>query len=230
MVLTDAQQIAADLAEIYAHDEKPHGEWLALGDAASLIAGYEVLPHVQRFADDIRKATRVQSIGTYPGHSPSIDRALDLFHALSDKALASAISDFAIANQKRYGVRYVIDRQRIWHRLDPFWRDMEDRGDNTQNHFDHDHVSFETEAEEPDPDPTPEPHEEDDGMKFIAVDNDRGIFLAGENVEDDGKVNARHVGSPEEITAMVESGAISHYDKRPVMPAAVFDAYYRVVG
>lgn len=67
-------------------------------------------------------------------------------------------------------------------------------------------------------------------MKFIAVDNDRGIFLAGENVEDDGKVNARHVGSPEEITAMVESGAISHYDKRPVMPAAVFDAYYRVVG
>jgi hypothetical protein len=98
----------------------------------------------------------VRTIGTYPGHSPSIDRALDLFHAISDHALATDISNFAIQHQELYGVRYVIDRQRIWHRLDPIWRWMEDRGDATQNHLDHNHVSFELEgAIVLTPDPTP---------------------------------------------------------------------------
>lgn len=80
------------------------------------------------------------------------------------------------------------------------------------------------------PTPDPVPQEEDDGMKLIPVDNDRGIFLAGENVGEDGKIPARHVASPADITALVESGAIVNYDKRPVLPEAVFDAYYRVVG
>ncbi len=160
MTLTAAEQVALDLAEVYAHLERPHGEWLTMVPAAgdSLIAGYEVLPHVQSFADAVAKATGVRSIGTYPGHSPSIDRALDLFHAISDHSLANAISQFAIAGPAKYGVRYVIDRQQIWHRLDPVWRDMADRGDNTQNHRDHNHVSFElTAGVLPAPGPVPAP-------------------------------------------------------------------------
>ncbi len=161
MALTDAQQVALDLAEIYARPCSARHEWLPItpAGAESLIAGYEVLPHVQAFDDAVRRATGVRATGTYPGHSPSIDRAIDLFHAVGDNALANAISQFAIAAQRRYGVRYVIDRQQIWHRLDPVWRDMADRGDNTQNHRDHNHVSFElVAADVPEPvPPTPPP-------------------------------------------------------------------------
>ena len=162
--LSDAEQVARDLAEVLAHKEQPLSKWVAVppAGAAELIAGHEVLPHVQRFADAVRAATKVKSIGTYPGHSPSIDRALDLFHAVSDNPLADAISDFAIKNQARYGVRYVIDRQEIWHRLDPVWRWMEDRGDDTQNHRDHNHISFESSAPEPPPKPKPEPEPQGD--------------------------------------------------------------------
>ncbi len=234
--LTHAEQVARDLAEFLAHDEKPLTKWLAVApsDVEELIAGYEVLPHVQAFADAVRKATGVKSIGTYPGHSPSIDRALDLFHRIGDDAMADAISDFAITHAEEFGTRYVISRQRIWHRLDPVWRWMEDRGSATQNHLDHVHWAAEATAAaapvpQPAPIPEPEPVQED-GMKLIAVTEDRGIFLAGENVGEDGKVPARHVGSPDEVAALVESGAVANYDKRPALPAAVFDAYYRVVG
>ncbi len=244
MALTAAEQVAQDIAEFLAADEKPHHEWLSVlpAGAEELIAGYEVLPHVQRFADAVRAATGVRSIGTYPGHSPSIDRALDLFHVIGDTRLANAICDFAIAaaalaeaHPDVYAVRYVISRQRIWHRLDPVWRWMEDRGSPTQNHMDHVHTAHEATAPalppEPKPDPEPpRPVQEDDGMKLIAVTEDRGIFLAGENVGEDGKVPARHVGTPDEVAALVESGAVANYDKRPALPASVFDAYYRVVG
>ncbi len=158
-----ADELAAIEADLAAHREQPPARWLPVvppAGWAGLIAGHEVLPHVQRFADAVMIATGVRSIGTYPGHSPSIDRALDLFHAISDTALADAISDFGIRHQAKYGVRYIIDRQEIWHRLDPVWRHMEDRGDNTQNHRDHNHISFELVAAEPDPEPTPEPEPE----------------------------------------------------------------------
>lgn len=211
----------------------------------SLIAGITVRPHVQAFADAARLQTRVQTIGTYPGHSPSADLALDLFVPTTSRTLGDSITAFAIANQAKFGVRYVIYRQHIWHRLDPVWRLMEDRGSPTQNHMDHVHVSFEAEVDPiplPPPVPPAPPQEDEDGMKLIAVDEDRyapdlavlgrinGIFLAGENVGEDGKVPARHVGTPDEVTALVNSGAVANYDKRPALPASVFVVYYRVVG
>jgi hypothetical protein len=201
----------------------------------TLIAGFEVRPHVQAFADAVRAATRVKSIGTYIGHSPSVDLALDLFHPIGDDELADEICWFAIkALNRGAGIDYIISRQRIFNpEILNDWRWMADRGSPTQNHLDHVHISFEPTAPKPQPEPEPEPvpePEEAEGMKFIAVDNDRGIFLAGENVGEDGKIPARHVGSPAEVTALVDSGAIVSYDKRPALPAAVFDAYYRVVG
>jgi hypothetical protein len=242
MALTAAVQaeIAADLAALREKHQDDHDVVNVPPDmpmgVRGLIAGYVVLPHVQRFADAVRKATAVKSIGTYPGHSPSLDRALDLFHRVGDDALADDICDYFLANVARFGGRYVISRRQIWHRQDPVWRWMEDRGDNTQNHYDHVHISFETTAAdvepEPEPEPVPEPTpspEEDDGMKIIAVDSDRGIFLVGA-LGEDGRGLARHIGSPAEVTSLVESGAVAGYDKRPAMPADVFDKYYRVVG
>jgi hypothetical protein len=203
----------------------------------ALVRGGSVRPHVQAFADAVATAAGARSIGTYPGHSPSIDRALDIFVPVSSRTLGDAICAFALANLERFGIDYVIYRQHIYNPdVAPYWRLMADRGNPTQNHMDHVHVSFEPTAPKPnpvpDPRPTPDPEPllEDDGMKLIAVSEDRGVFLAGENVAEDGRIPARYVGAPEEITALVESGAIANYDRRPELPASVFDRYYRVVG
>ncbi len=161
--LIDAHRVALDIAAFERHRERPHGEWLSPRPPGppgveELVAGHEVLPHVQLFHDRVKVATGVQSVGTYPGHSPSLERALDLFVPVSSRTLGDAICAFAIANLKRYGVRYIIYRQHIWHRLDQRWVPMADRGDLTQNHFDHVHISFEEAAAGADPEPpTPRP-------------------------------------------------------------------------
>lgn len=203
---------------------------------AKVRGGIAVKAHVQSFADACQTATGADNFGTYNGHSPTADRALDIFVPVNSTALGNAICDFAIANLEGYGVDYVIYRQRIYNpEVAPYWRGMPDRGGVTQNHFDHVHISFEPTAPKagpvpaPIPTPDPEPIQEDDGMKFIAVAEGRGIFLTSEKVEDDGKVNARHMGSPQEITALVECGAVVNYDKRPECPVPVFESIYRVV-
>lgn len=85
--------------------------------------------------------------------------------------------------------------------------------------------------------PTPEPvpqEEDDDTMRLIAVDNDRGIFLVGATFQASGKAKgkalARHIGSGKEIDALVGAGVVPGYDKRPALPAALFDQLFSVVG
>ncbi|MBX6768572.1 MAG: hypothetical protein IRY90_15695 [Actinomadura rubrobrunea] len=52
------------------------------------------------------------------------------------------VAQFVIDNAAKYGVKYVIWKQRIWDtRSSGGWRQMEDRGSITQNHYDHVHVS-----------------------------------------------------------------------------------------
>jgi hypothetical protein len=52
------------------------------------------------------------------------------------------VAQFVIDNAAKYGVKYVIWKQRIWDtRTSGGWRQMEDRGSITQNHYDHVHVS-----------------------------------------------------------------------------------------
>lgn len=204
------------------------------------VRGGKVLPHVQAFADAVQTATGVQSIGTYPGHSPSIDRALDLFVPTTSATLGNAISAHAINNQEQFGVRYVIFRQRIWHRLDPVWRGMEDRGDLTQNHYDHVHVSFETvgaavpDQPTPPPKPKPIPEEDDDTMRLIGVTNNRGIFLVGSSPlatgKAKGKAPARHIDHPAKIDQLVAAGVVPGYNKQPDLPEELFDNLFTVVG
>ncbi|MEO3785956.1 hypothetical protein ABGB12_21725 [Actinocorallia sp. B10E7] len=51
------------------------------------------------------------------------------------------VAQFAINNARKYGVKYVIWKQRIYDMRSPGWSAMSDRGSITQNHFDHVHIS-----------------------------------------------------------------------------------------
>ncbi|MCA1569716.1 MAG: hypothetical protein LC798_05220 [Chloroflexi bacterium] len=108
------------------------------------VRGGKVRPHVQAFADACQKATGASSYGTYPGHQPTLDRALDIFHGVNDTRLSAAVCDFALQNWEHFGLDYIISRRRIYNpEISRSWRLMADRGGVTQNHEDHVHVSFE---------------------------------------------------------------------------------------
>ncbi|XVQ15073.1 coiled-coil domain-containing protein [Spirillospora sp. CA-255316] len=60
----------------------------------------------------------------------------------SARAHGDAVAQYVIDNASRLGIKYVIWRQRIYDmRGSGGWRQMEDRGSITQNHYDHVHVS-----------------------------------------------------------------------------------------
>ncbi|MCP9963905.1 hypothetical protein LUX57_00850 [Actinomadura madurae] len=60
----------------------------------------------------------------------------------SAQAHGDRVAQFVIDNASRLGIKYVIWKQRIYDmRGSGGWRQMEDRGSITQNHFDHIHVS-----------------------------------------------------------------------------------------
>jgi hypothetical protein len=56
-----------------------------------------------------------------------------------------------LRNQEALGISYVIWKQRV--NYGDGWERMEDRGDATENHFDHVHISFEPGAGSGVPDP-----------------------------------------------------------------------------
>ncbi|WP_017590481.1 coiled-coil domain-containing protein [Nocardiopsis ganjiahuensis] len=58
-----------------------------------------------------------------------------------NKALGQQISDYGIANADRLGIKYIIWEQQIWQSTSRQWTWMNDRGDLTQNHYDHVHIS-----------------------------------------------------------------------------------------
>ncbi|WP_159943137.1 MULTISPECIES: hypothetical protein [unclassified Nocardiopsis] len=58
-----------------------------------------------------------------------------------NRALGTQIAQYGINNADRLGIKYIIWEQQIWHSANRQWKWMEDRGDNTQNHYDHVHIS-----------------------------------------------------------------------------------------
>lgn len=121
-----------------------------IGDAGAVdIEGPAVRPHVQVFANE---SCAVHGEGacrpsTYVGHSPSAELALDIPTSKSygtaevdPGTYGETLAAWALQNQAKYRIDYVIHRQRI--NSGTGWRAMEDRGSITQNHFDHVHVSF----------------------------------------------------------------------------------------
>lgn len=113
---------------------------------ALIRGGYTVLPHVQAFADAVQEHGWADSFGTYAGHDPTPERALDIFVPVDDPETAAAICAFGIANQAQFGIWYEMSRQHIWNveRASEGWRPQSpyDRGSLTANHYDHVHVSF----------------------------------------------------------------------------------------
>lgn len=98
-------------------------------------------PHVAQVSHMIQKMFGLSDIGgahgRYDGdHGAGL--ALDLMTA--NPAQGDAMAAFILANKARFGVTYVIWQQR--YNDGSGWSYMEDRGDPTQNHYDHVHVSF----------------------------------------------------------------------------------------
>ncbi|GAA4674966.1 hypothetical protein GCM10023215_03430 [Pseudonocardia yuanmonensis] len=75
-------------------------------------------------------------------------RALDL---MTTGAHGDRIAACALANREALGISYVIWEQRI--NYGDGWESMENRGNATENHFDHVHVSFERSSGSGTPDP-----------------------------------------------------------------------------
>lgn len=86
-------------------------------------------------------------------HRPSADdhgdgRACDFMMSANGAApteanrqLGTQIADYGIANADRLGIKYIIWEQQIWQSTSRQWTFMNDRGDLTQNHYDHVHIS-----------------------------------------------------------------------------------------
>lgn len=98
-------------------------------------------PHVAQVGHFLGKMFGITDIGGALGrgnddHGAGL--AVDLM--TSDSAHGDAIAEFVLANQQRFGVTYVIWRQR--YNDGNGWSYMEDKGSPTANHYDHVHVSF----------------------------------------------------------------------------------------
>ena len=123
-------------------------------------AGQDITPawNVQAFVDAVSNATGADSFGTYIGHEPTAELAVDCFVQVWTTELGNKICDFALPHIDTYGIDYVIFRQKIYNpEIATYWRQMEDRGSPTANHYDHVHLSFVEMARKPIPDPMPIP-------------------------------------------------------------------------
>jgi len=121
-------------------------------EAEGTLSGLWVYDHVQALANSACKYVSACSNGTYRGHSPSASRAVDMMvskygtYTSAGSAKGDRLAQFVVNNRKKFGVMYVIWKQRINSFDGRGWRAMENRGSITQNHFDHVHVSFYTSA------------------------------------------------------------------------------------
>lgn len=120
------------------------GDEQDIGTSESALGGVRcdqcsVRPHVASFADALCREVGSCDSGSYNGHQPSADLAIDNFVPVSS-ALGDRVAEWTLANMRRFGAEYVIWKQRI--NFGSGWRAMEDRGSITQNHFDHVHISF----------------------------------------------------------------------------------------
>ncbi|MEU2039040.1 hypothetical protein [Nocardia niwae] len=103
-------------------------------------------PHVAQVGNLLKKTFALTDVGGAIGRGDGdhgAGLALDLM--TSDSARGDAIADFVLANQHRFGVTYVIWRQR--YNDGSGWSYLEDRGSPTANHYDHVHVSFDKSAQ-----------------------------------------------------------------------------------
>ncbi|GAA4524445.1 hypothetical protein [Amycolatopsis samaneae] len=106
---------------------------------ASTLAGTK--PHVAQVGNHVKAKFGVKTVGGANGRSGGGEHPLGLaLDFMVDTATGNRLAEYVLANQKEFGVTYVIWRQR--YNDGGGWSMMEDRGGTTANHYDHVHVSF----------------------------------------------------------------------------------------
>ncbi|GAA0914329.1 hypothetical protein [Nonomuraea longicatena] len=131
----------------YGTGKRANGSW-----APELPAGREnITSRMRIIRDEIKKTFDMPfEIGCYRsggGGEHPLGRACDFMMSTggsmptaANLRLGDRISEWAIKNKDRFGVKYVIWKQRI--NMGSGWRQMSDRGSITQNHYDHPHISM----------------------------------------------------------------------------------------
>jgi len=119
--------------------------------AASSYGLGDVRPQTAVVANTLGRMFDITTVGGYRGgdtdpYGHTAGLALDFMinDIPAGKATGDALAAYAKAHHAELGVQYVVWRQRIWNiaRDDEGWRAMPDRGNPTDNHMDHVHVSL----------------------------------------------------------------------------------------
>ena len=86
--------------------------------------------------------TRVEP-GSDHNDGHAVDAMIPNWSSVTNRAIGESIALYFQANARKYNIKYIIWRQRIWsvERSSEGWRAMADRGSATQNHMDHVHLS-----------------------------------------------------------------------------------------
>ncbi|ANE05542.1 transglycosylase family protein [Corynebacterium crudilactis] len=81
----------------------------------------------------------------YPDHPSgrAVDVMIDNYSTPEGAAVGDAVARFLQENAAEFGIEYMIWKQASWYQGNPLdqWQPMEDRGSDTQNHYDHVHVT-----------------------------------------------------------------------------------------
>lgn len=202
-------------------------------------ANQRIIPNwnVQALANAIAAETGATNFGTYLGHSPSAERATDAFSTIpmprSNRVLGDAIAEYCLNGKvtivdldgnshtvsvwEYFGCRYIIWRQRINWNDGEGWIAMENRGDDTQNHFDHDHIATNVIPRPTNLPGVPAPVTQTGGNEVLIVNvKNTGIFLLrGSEVS--------HLQHPNHVFEWVGVGV--PYQDRKEMSKEVFQAY-----
>jgi outer membrane murein-binding lipoprotein Lpp len=145
-VIKDIQKKLADLVP-FGPGRNSDGSW-----APELPSGTDnITPRMRVIRSEIEKNFHLPfTVGCFRQETDGehgLGRACDfmmssggVIPSAADNALGDSIAAWALKNQSKLGVKYVIWKQRI--NLGSGWRPMEDRGSITQNHYDHVHISM----------------------------------------------------------------------------------------
>ncbi len=107
-------------------------------------------PKYQNTVNQMCTMNGVNSCGTYPGHSPDMQHAVDLMtqtSASTNPAQGDEIATYLMNHAQELNIDYVIWDHQIWLANQPpkpisSWDNIPNRGSPTANHEDHVHISF----------------------------------------------------------------------------------------
>ena len=118
--------------------------------AASKSENAGLQPQTAAFKEEVANLFGITSFSGYrPGDSGDHGKGLAIdFMVPVSSALGDQIADYAIQNMASRGISYIIWKQRFYAPFDSkygpayTWNSMPDRGNVTENHYDHVHVSM----------------------------------------------------------------------------------------